>query len=238
MNVNLKLILIFTYILCFGALFTFLFSYLDFKDLTDFYYIKKNSEAFLEYRKNNLLLFTSLFLLISIFWIFFLGLGSPVAIISGFVFGQWYGTLISTISLTVGSTLLYIFVRSYFHHLVLDHLEKKIKNYKNLFKKNELFYFTIFRLAGGAGIPFPIQNILPIVFNMRIKNYFCASFFGLVPSLFIANTLGSGVEKMIGKNESLSYINIIFNPGIYWPIIGFIAILVASFFIREKFFKK
>jgi len=238
MNVNLKLILIFAYILCLGALFIFLFSYLDFNDLTDYYYIKRNSESLLEYRDNNLFLFILFFLIISIFWIFFLGFGSPVAIISGFMFGQWYGTLISLVSLTIGSTLLYIFVRRYFHYLVLDYLERRIKNYKNFFKKNELFYFTIFRLTGGAGIPFPIQNILPIVFDMKIKNYFYASLFGLIPGLFIINSLGSGVEKLIGENESLSYLNIISNPGIYWPIIGFIIILIASFFIREKFFKK
>ena len=26
--------------------------------------------------------------------------------------------------------------------------------------------------AGGGGIPFAIQNLLPVIFNMKVKNYF------------------------------------------------------------------
>ena len=40
------------------------------------------------------------------------------------------------------------------------------------FNKNELVYFMIFRFAGGGGIPFGIQNVLPIVFDLKVKNYF------------------------------------------------------------------
>ena len=238
MNANPKLILALIYTSCLGALLIFLFSYLDFRDLTDYYYIKKNSEALLDYKEDNLFFFILFFFLLTTLWIFFLGFGSPVAILSGFAFGQWYGTLISSISLTIGSTLLYIFARYHFRHLIFDYLEEKIKNYKSLFKKNELFYFMIFRFAGGAGIPFPIQNILPVVFDMKVKNYFYSTLLGLIPSIFIINTLGSGVEEFIGKNEDLGYLNIIFDPGIYWPIIGFFIILILSFIIRKKLFKK
>ena len=73
---------------------------------------------------------------------------------------------------------------------------------------------------------------------MKIRNFFYSTFFGLFPSVFIVNSLGSGFEKLIGKNESLSYMSVIFDPGIYWPIIGFISILIISFFIKERLFKK
>ena len=237
MNINLKLILASIYILCLGVLLVFVFNYLDFKDLTDYHYIKKNSEALLIFRDENLFMFISIFLIFSILWIFLLGFGGPIAILSGFIFGQWLGTLMSVVSLTVGSTLLYFFAQYYFRDLIISHLENKIKKYKNLFKKNELFYFMIFRFMGGGGIPFGIQNVLPVVFDMKIKNYFYATFFGLFPSIFIVNSLGSGFEKLIEKNESLSYLSIISNPGIYWPIAGFIFILVVSFFIKKKLFK-
>ncbi len=238
MNINLKLVLASIYIFCLGVLLVFVFNYLDFKDLTDYQYIKKNSEALLISRDENLYMFILVFLIFSILWIFLLGFGGPIAILSGFIFGQWLGTLISVVSLSVGSTLLYFFAQYYFRDLVINQLGSKIEKYKNLFKKNELVYFMIFRFVGGAGIPFGIQNVLPVIFDMKIKNYFYATFFGLFPSIFIVNSLGSGFEKLIEKNESLNYLRVIFDPGIYWPIAGFIIILIVSFFIRKKLFKK
>jgi len=224
--------------ICLGVLLVFVFNYLDFKDFTDYHFIKKNSEALFIYKRENLFLFVFMFLIISILWTFFLGFAFPIAIISGFMFGQWYGTLISTLSLTVGSTLLYVFARRYFYQLILDHLEERIRNYKNLFRKNELFYFMLFRLAGGGGTPFAIQNILPVIFDMKARNYFYATLFGLVPVIFIVNSLGSGIEGLIEKNENLSYSNIVFDPGIYLPIIGFLFVLVISIFIKKMLFRK
>ena len=36
-----------------------------------------------------------------------LGFGSPILIISGILFGQWLGTLISVISISFGALILY-----------------------------------------------------------------------------------------------------------------------------------
>ena len=44
--------------------------------------------------------------------------------------------------------------------------------------------------------------------------------------------------KLIEENDNLSYTSIIFNPEIYWPIIGFSVLLIISFLIRKKIFKK
>ena len=238
MNINLKLILAFIYIFCLGVLLVFVFSYLDLKDLTDYHYIKENSHALLNLRDKNLYMFIFIFLIFSILWTFLLGFATPIAILSGFIFGQWLGTLMSVISLSAGSTLLYFLAQYYFRDSVINHLGNKIEKYKDLFKKNEFFYFMVFRFVGGGGIPFVIQNVLPVVFDMKTRNYFYATFFGLFPSVFIVNSLGSGFEKLIGKNKSLDYLTVIFDPGIYWPIVGFIVILIISFFIRKKLFKK
>ena len=75
--------------------FYILFTYLDLKDLSSCSYIKTKSQILYDFKENNLILFSLIFFVGSIIWILLLGFASPLAILSGFIFGQWYGTLIS-----------------------------------------------------------------------------------------------------------------------------------------------
>jgi len=237
MNRNIKLIIASFYILCLGALLFAVFNYLDFRDLTSYTFIRDNAKIFIDLKKNNLITFVILFFIFSSLWIFLLGFGSPIAILSGFIFGQWIGTALSVAAFTLGSGLLYLLAKCYFSDFIKKYLSTKIENYKNLFNKNELIYFLIFRFVGGAGIPFPIQNILPVIFNMKIKNYVYATFFGLAPTTFIICSLGQGINNLIDGNEKINYIVILSEPGIFIPIIGFITILFISYLVKNRFFK-
>ena len=58
-----------------------------------------------------------------------------------------------------------------------------------------------FRFIGGGGIPYAIQNVLPILFNMSVKNYVIATFVGSIPSMFVTVSLGSGIENVIKNNN-------------------------------------
>ena len=95
----------------------------------------------------------------------------------------------------------------------------------------------MYRLAGGGGLPFALQNLLPVVFNMRIKNYFAASLIGLLPTVFIFVSIGSGIDKFLIK-DSLDWGGLLMDPEIYFPILGFILIFIVGIFIKRKFFNK
>mgnify|MGYP001242749210 FL=1 len=84
MNKKLKLILGCIYILCLGILLFVVFSYLDFRELTNYSYIKDNTRMLIDYKNENLILFIVFFIIFSSVWIFLLGFGSPIAIMSGF----------------------------------------------------------------------------------------------------------------------------------------------------------
>ncbi len=120
---------------------------------------------------------------------------------------------------------------------MIKNFSQKIEKYKNLFNQNEFLYFMLFRLAGGGGIPFGIQNILPVIFDMKIKNYFFSTLLGLIPTVFIINSLGSGVETLIVGNDTLNLIDILFAPEIYIPILFFLSFIFLSLFLKNKFFK-
>ena len=192
----------------------------------------------IEIREQNLFWFSTIFFLFSIVWILLLGFATPVALVAGFLFGKIYGTLISVFGFTLGCTLLYIFANQYFKSFILEKLSKKIFKFKKIFNKNEFFYFMIFRFAGGGGTPFAIQNLLPVLFNMKIKNYFFSTLIGLFPMVFILCAIGSGIEKIIENNVDPSFFTMIQNKEILFPILGFFIILIISFILRKIYFKK
>ena len=95
-----------------------------------------------------------------------------------------------------------------------------------------------YRFVGGGGTPYAIQNILPILFNMSIKNYILATFIGSTPSMFVTVSIGSGIENIIDQNEKISLFNVLFSPEIYIPIICFFILLIIGFIVKEKYFKE
>ena len=202
-------------------------------EITSYEFIRKNRDFLVGFRESNLLLITLVFSILTIIWVLMLGFGSPVALLGGFIFGKWLGTLIVTISLTIGATCLYLFANFFLKELIKEKFEKKFINLMEKFKKNEFLYFFIYRFIGG--IPFFIANILPSLFNVKIKNYFFGSLFGIAPGVFIITSLGSGLEKIINQNLiAPSFFDLIKSPEIFIPIIGFLFLILLSFFIKRK----
>ena len=236
-SLNIKVVFGIIYLaILFTGLF-FLFHAVDIKDLTSYEFIKSNKDAILKYKNENFIYLTIIFFIFSIIWVLLLGFAMPLLIFSGFVFGKWWGILIVLIATTVGATLLYILAGFFFREMIKEKLAPKFSKLKEFFNKNDTVYFLIYRFIGGGGTPYAIQNILPVLFDMSLKNYFIATLIGSFPSMFVTVALGSGIESIIDKNEELSIFNIINSPEIYFPIIGFFVILTLAFLIKKLYFK-
>ncbi len=236
-SINIKLVFGLAYLGMISIGLYFLFSAIDIKDLTSSKFILDNKDILFEYKKENIFMFVLIFIIITILWNLALGFGTPIALFSGFFFGKWLGTLIVVLGNTIGATLIYFVAVSFFSDFIEKKISKKFSKLTNFFKKNELMYYMFFRFIGGGGTPFPIQNIVPVIFNMKIKNYFLATFIGIVPTTFISVALGSGIESAISKNISLNFLSILFLPEIYLPIVGFILILIITFFLKKFYYK-
>ena len=156
---------------------------------------------------------------------------------SGILFGKWVGTAVSIVSISIGALALYSLANFFFSDIVKNILENKFKKYIQLFKKNEFFYFFIYRFVGGLGVPFFLQNVFPVLFDMKKINYFFSSFFGFVPGFFVFNTIGAGLNSYIEQTDSFSFFELILTPDIYFPILMFIALMILSLIIKKKFFE-
>ena len=113
---------------------------------------------------------------------------------------------------------------------------KKRKLFQKKIKKKELTYMIIYRLIGG--IPLQIQNLIPCMFSVSVKNFFFGSIIGMIPQAFILTSLGSGLENQIKKNiEMPSFIDLITSFEIYAPILAFLFLLILIFIIKNLFYK-
>ena len=236
MSKNLKMFLGLAYLLLLFSFLYFIFSVIEIGRLNDFTYYKELQSDLNIYISSNV--FTNLiyFFIFAIIWVTLLGFGSPILIISGILFGQMIGTVVSVISISIGALILYSIGNFFFRDLVKSILEKKFEKYIQLFQKNEFFYFFVYRFIGGLGVPFGLQNLIPILFGMKKLNYFLASLFGFIPGFFIINTIGAGLNTYVTEADYFSMIDFILTPEIYLPILMFSFLMLCSFIIKKKFF--
>ena len=235
---NLKLIIGMAYLLLISIGLYFLFSLIDIKDLMSYEFIRVNREIILDYKNKNFLFLTLVFFIFSIIWILLLGFALPLLIFSGFVFGKWFGILIVLTATTIGATFLYMLAGFFFRDMIEEKLAPKFSKLREFFNKNDIIYFMCYRFVGGGGTPYAVQNVLPVLFNMPLKNYIIATFIGSAPSMFVTVALGSGIENIIEKNQEFSIFSAFTSPEIYLPIVGFFIILTLAFFIKKIYFKK
>ena len=224
------------YLIVVSSFLYFFFSKFTLEELTSYEFIKNNRDYFFGLKQSNLFLTSLIFLFSTIVWVLMGGFGIPVALLAGFIFGKWTGTLIITIGLSFGATILYILGNYFLKEIIREKFLDKLKNLEIKFKESEFIYLLIFRLVGG--IPFVVANVLPCIFNVKVNNFFWATLIGIMPGLFLIVSIGSGLEKIIDQNlEAPEITDIIYSPDIYIPMFAFIGLLIFTIAARKIFYK-
>ena len=235
---KLKLFIGLSYLILLSVFLYLFFSKFSFQEITSYDFIKENRLYFLEVRNSNLLLIFIIFLIITILWVFpFLGFGTPIALMGGFIFGKWVGTLVVVLGLSIGATFLYIFGNYFLKQIIREKFLNRFQNLENKFRDSEFMYLLIYRFVGG--IPWQLSCILPTIFDVKTSNFFLATLIGIIPQIFLAVSIGSGLEKVIDQNREIpSFTDIIFLPDIYIPILAFFCLVIITIFLRKLLYKK
>ena len=233
---KLKIFLAMAYAIIVGVFLWAFFSKFSIYELTSFEFIKNNRDYLISIKEKNYFIISLCFFIITIIWVMLLGFGAPIYLSGGFIFGKWMGMLIVLFGLTTGATFLYIFANYFLKDFIKEKFSDRFVSLNEKFKKNEFIYFLIYRFVGG--IPFGISNIIPTLFNIKVRNFFFGSLIGMIPQLFVGVTLGSGLENVINENQvAPSFFEILLNPEVYYPLIGIFVLLIITILIKKFFFK-
>jgi uncharacterized membrane protein YdjX (TVP38/TMEM64 family) len=234
---KIKICLGLFYLIVLSSFLFFLSSKITLEELKSYEFIKNNRDYFFELKQTNLLILSAIFIFFSILWVLMAGFGSPVALLSGFIFGKWLGTVVLILGLSFGATILYIFANYFLKEMIKEKFSNRFNNLEIKFKKSEFIFLLVYRFVGG--IPFAIANVLPCLFNVKISNFFWSTLIGLIPSTFLIVSIGSGLEKIIDQNlEAPKLLEILYTPDIYIPMIAFAALIILTIIARKIFYKK
>ena len=183
-------------------------------------------EKFNKFISNNWIIF----FILSVLWIFFLGIASPVIILAVMNFDIIVAILFVLSSFSIGVSLLY-FVSKNILLKLFNFSEKKIfKKYMKIIKKRETLNYLIFRII--PGIPFPIKNILPIIIDMKYLKYILIFFIVEIPTVI----LNAYFYKSI-YNGVTNYSNILESFFLNVYILIPVSIIILIYFLSKIYLK-
>lgn len=157
---------------------------------------------------------------------------SPICILTGFYFGLYTGLVIAIIAETLGAIIVFLYGRYLFKEYFLNLFGTKFYKFKDGFNKNSINYLLLIRVIGGT--PFGVQSLLPAILDMRFKDYFIATIFGVIPWAYILVSIGNGIQDIVdaGSFSSDAFLKLEY----MMPIFILILIIVSP--IIYKYIKK
>ena len=159
---------------------------------------------------------------------------TPICVLAGFYFGFYEGLIISIIGETIGAVIVFLYGRYLFKEYFLRILGERFSNFKNGFNKNAISYLMFIRVIGGT--PFGVQNLLPAILDMKLKDYFIATIFGVIPWAYILVSLGNGLSDIVEAEQFDS--SMLLKAEYVTPliVIAFIVILPVVYKLIKKRF--
>ena len=229
--INKKKIFLIFFLIIISSFWVIYFFNRDFFELkTLFIYL----ETIQNYISNN---FLFSFLIFTFSYCFLIVCNFPIAsllsLIGGFLYGTWIGGIGIIIGGTLGSFIVFLVAKSFFHDYITKKLLHKYPFINQYFQKNELELMFLIRLI--PGIPFFAKNLILAGLGGKTVKFLFTTLLGLSPWAMIFASIGQGLEEIFIEGQALSFA-LIAKPEYLIPI-SLIIILVVFILIFKKKFK-
>ena len=224
-----KKILLITFFLIIFSFWVIYFLNRDFFELkTLFIYL----EIIQNYISNN---FLFSFFIFTLSYCFLIVCNFPIAsllsLIGGFLYGTWLGGMGIIIGGTVGSLMVFLVAKLFFHDYVSKKLLHKYLFIHKYFQQNELELMFLIRLI--PGIPFFAQNLILAGLGVNSLKFFLTTLVGLSPWAIIFASIGKGLEEIFIKDQDLSF-SLIAKPEYLIPISLIISLVIFILLFKKK----
>lgn len=124
----------------------------------------------------------------------------PIALLSltaGLVFGYLWGAVYLMLGALLGTTATFLIARFFGQGLVEKLLKSKFKHLDDLLERKGFIAILFFRVI--PVVPYEVLNYASGLTRIRFRNYFFATFLGIIPGVIITTFFGD----KLGRARSL-----------------------------------
>ena len=135
--------------------------------------------------------------------------GTPLTLITGSIFGVWFGTLVALTGNTIGAVLAFLLSRYMFKEKAQSLIAQYPRIKKYIARLEERGLSTILFLRLVPLFPFNATNFLLGVTPVTLCTYAIGSFVGMIPGTFLYVYLGGSLRMLSPLHIALSILGII-----------------------------
>jgi uncharacterized membrane protein YdjX (TVP38/TMEM64 family) len=145
----------------------------------------------------------------------------PLALAGGVLFGFWYGTLIVSLSSTIGATLSFLAARHLCRDFVIRRFPSQLEAVNRQIEKDGAYYLFTVRLI--PVFPFFLMNLLLGLTSMKTATYFWVSLVGMLAGTMVYVNAGVEIAKIDVHAD-------VFSPSL---VASFVAIGLAPIIVKK-----
>lgn len=159
--------------------------------------------------------------------------GAAVLTITGGVLFGWIGVLPTVLGATIGATILFVAAKTAFRSVFAARAGGFVAQFEAGFRENEFSYMMVLRLV--PLFPFFIVNIVPAFLGVKLRTYFFATLFGIVPGSLTYTLIGAAGRDTIAQGGKLNLAGAMTQPTVLAAIVGLIVLsLIPIVYKRFK----
>ena len=154
-----------------------------------------------------------------------------------FYFWFIYWSNYFSFTFALGASVTFIVANFFFKDFIKNKIQNNFEYLNIKIRDNQFLAVALLRFLGG--IPTQIQNLIPVLFDIKLKMYFLGSLIGVLIQGFIVCSLGSAIEKKIYENDNFPKVfDLLMTKEIYLPILAIIFLFIVTLVLRKFFLKK
>jgi len=131
-----------------------------------------------------------------------LPIASLLTLLGGFLFGIFAGTIMIVTSATIGASIIFMVAKSAIGETLRDKAGPFYNKVAVNMRDNVIQYMFFVRLV--PVMPFFVANILPALFNIKLRDFIFTTFFGIIPGTAVYTNIGRSLADIETLNDLVS----------------------------------
>ncbi|AIT09916.1 membrane protein [Candidatus Francisella endociliophora] len=194
--------------------------------------LKENYQHILTFTNNYFAISILVFVIAYIAVVAFSIPGATVmTLLGGLLFGLLLGSFLVVISATIGASVVFFAVRTSLGEALQTKIKGSIARMRLGFERDAFNYLMVLRLI--PIFPFFVINIAAGILGVKFRDFFWATFLGIIPGSVVYVWVGTSLSYLIQKGNDIN-MRIILEPEFILPIVALAILSIVPVFVKKS----